>query len=276
MTITTPDLKFTVLIPARLASARLPNKPLLDIQGLPMIVRVAQRALSSRAKAVAVATDSQAIIDACVRHGIHAVMTRSDHPTGSDRLAEACDVLGFSDDAIVVNVQGDEPLISASMIEGCAHALHQDPECIASTTAHAISDAQEFLNPNVVKVVTDANHRALFFSRAPIPYPRDQKISPNDGGVNPDVEADAPGPAALRHVGLYAYRAKFLRAFPRLPICPLEQIECLEQLRILWHGHRIAVWITPERPLPGVDTLEDLERVRSFLQEQNKEQKEQA
>jgi len=249
-------MSFTVLIPARLASTRLPDKPLADIAGLPMVVRVAQRALQSAAGRVVVAADAAAIVDACQRHGIDALITRADHPSGSDRLAEACQLLGLDGDDLIVNLQGDEPLIEPAMLDACAALLQQRPDCVMSTVAHAIDDVAEFINPNVVKVVLDAQSRALYFSRAPIAWWRD--------GFAAGIHA-LPALAPLRHVGLYAYRAGFLRRFPALAQAPLEQIEALEQLRVLWHGERIAVHVAAERPGPGVDTPEDLARVRALL-----------
>ena len=245
---------FTVLIPARLASTRLPDKPLADIAGLPMVVRVAQRARLSQATEVVVATDDARIQQACAAHGVRCVMTRADHPTGSDRLAEACTLLDLDGDAAIVNVQGDEPLIDPELIDACAAQLAKRPDCVVSTAAHPIEAPEHFANPNVVKVVVDAQGRALYFSRAPIPWWRD---APTPGA--PATGAAAP----LRHIGIYGYRAGFLRRFPQLPPSPLEQAESLEQLRVLWHGERIAVHVTPQAPGAGVDTPEDLERVRS-------------
>jgi 3-deoxy-manno-octulosonate cytidylyltransferase (CMP-KDO synthetase) len=249
---------FTVLIPARLASMRLPNKPLADINGVPMVVRVAQRALQSSAVRTVVAADSAEIIEKCAVFGIQAVLTRADHPSGSDRLAEACSLLGLADDDIVVNVQGDEPLIDPALIDAVARLLNERPDCAMSTAAHSIDELADLLNPNVVKVVLDARQTALYFSRAPIPAARDFT-----GKAWWDAESPLPKP--LRHVGIYAYRVGFLRQFPRLPQAPLEQLESLEQLRALWHGHRIAVHLTDHAPGPGVDTPEDLERVRRLL-----------
>lgn len=245
---------FTVLLPARLASTRLPNKPLADIGGAPMIVRVAQRAALSSATAVVVAADDASIVDACARHGVRALLTRTDHATGSDRLAEACTLLGLDGDDLVVNVQGDEPLIAAALVDACAALLARQRECVMATAAHAIEAAEEFDNPNVVKVVLDAAGRALYFSRAPIPWWRDGRAR----GLA------VPTPAPLRHIGIYAYRAGFLRRFPTLEPAPLERTESLEQLRVLWHGERIAVHVTSDAPGPGVDTPEDLARVRAL------------
>ncbi|MDP2066559.1 MAG: 3-deoxy-manno-octulosonate cytidylyltransferase [Burkholderiaceae bacterium] len=247
-------MTYTVLIPARLASTRLPNKPLADLGGAPMVVRVAQRALQAGADRVVVAADSAVIVQACAQHGVQAVLTRDDHASGSDRLAEASTLLGLPDDAIVVNVQGDEPLIAPALIGDVARLLHAHPEAAMSTAAHAIEDPAEFLNPNVVKVVLDARGMALYFSRAPIPHARD---------VDPGA---LPTPRPLRHIGIYGYRCGFLRQFPALPQAPLEQIEALEQLRALWHGHRIAVHVTPHAPGPGVDTPDDLARVRRHFE----------
>ena len=250
-------MSFTVLIPARLASSRLPDKPLADIAGLPMVVRVAQAAGRSAARRVVVAADSPAIVAACQAHGTQALLTRSDHPSGSDRLAEACELLGLDGDDLVVNVQGDEPLIAPAMIDACAALLRQRPDCVMATVAHAIDDVAEFINPNVVKVVVDAAGRALYFSRAPIGWWRD--------GFAQGIHSLPTDPAPLRHVGLYAYRAGFLRRFPTLAAAPLERLESLEQLRVLWHGERIVVHVSDVRPGPGVDTPEDLVRVRALF-----------
>jgi 3-deoxy-manno-octulosonate cytidylyltransferase (CMP-KDO synthetase) len=250
-------MSFTVLVPARLASTRLPRKPLADIAGVPMVVRVAQRAAQSRAARVVVAADHADILAACTSHGIESLSTRGDHATGSDRLAEACTLLGIADDAIVVNVQGDEPLIDPAMIDECASLLARSDGCVMSTVAHEIDDRAEFVNPNVVKLVCDLRGHALYFSRAPIPWWRD--------GSQAEGAAALALPRPLRHVGLYAYRAGFLRRFPTLAASPLERIESLEQLRVLWHGERIAVHVSAARPGPGVDTPEDLERVRALF-----------
>ena len=252
-------MSFTVLIPARLASTRLPNKPLADINGLPMVVRVAQRALQSSALHTVVAADSAEIIAQCKAFGIQAVLTRIDHPSGSDRLAEACDLLGLADDAIVVNVQGDEPLIDPDLVDAVARLLQNRPDCAMGTAAHFIDELADFLNPNVVKVVLDAQQTALYFSRAPIPAARDL--------VGQAWWEQGRFPRPLRHVGIYAYRVGFLRRFPRLSQAPMEQLESLEQLRALWHGYRIAVHITEQAPGAGVDTPEDLERVRRLTAE---------
>ena len=260
-----PEHGFTVLIPARMASSRLPNKPLADIAGLPMVVRVAQRAGLSQAHTVVVAADDERIVKACQAHGISALLTRQDHLSGSDRLAQACHMLGLPDEAVVVNVQGDEPLIEPALINQVAQLLMARPEASMSTAAHPITELADFVNPNVVKVVTDAHQMALYFSRAPIPWWRDDQSADVVAGQNKPILNRLPSPFPLRHVGIYAYRAGFLGQFPHLPPAPMEQLESLEQLRALWHGHRIAVHTTEQAPGPGVDTPEDLERVRALL-----------
>lgn len=252
-------MSFTVLIPARLASTRLPDKPLADIGGIPMVVRVAQRVLSGMAPGirVIVAGDSPAILHACQAHGVEAVLTRQDHPSGSDRLAEACELLKLTDDSLVVNVQGDEPLIDPALVTAVAELLRQRPEASMSTAAHPIHQVADFINPNVVKVVLDARDLALYFSRAPIAWWRD--------GFAQGITR-LPSPAPLRHIGIYGYRAGFLRQFPKLAQAPIEVTEALEQLRAMWHGHRIAVHVTPDAPGSGVDTPQDLERVRQHFE----------
>ncbi len=249
-------MAYTVLIPARLASTRLPDKPLADIAGKPMVVRVAERARLSQAARVVVAADSQRILDACRSHGVEAILTDAGHASGSDRLAQACGILGLAQDDVVVNVQGDEPLIAPALIDAVAALLEQRPAASMSTAAHAIDEVTEFLNPNVVKAVLDAAGMALYFSRAPIPWWRDGFA----GGVS-----QLPVPAPLRHIGIYGYRVAFLQQFPGLPPAPVEHCEALEQLRALWHGHRIAVHVTDQAPGPGVDTPADLERVRRLF-----------
>ena len=245
---------FCVLIPARMSSTRLPGKPLADIAGLPMVVHVARRAARSAASAVWVAADDDRIVSACERHGVQALITDAHHPSGSDRLAQACERLALDGDDVVVNVQGDEPLIAPSLIDAVAATLLDRPDCVMATAAHAIDGVAEFRNPNVVKVVTDRAGTALYFSRAPVPCWRD---APDDQAI--------PSPPPLRHVGIYAYRAGYLRQFPKLAPAPVEQIEALEQLRVLWHGGRIAVHLCEQAPGAGVDTPQDLERVRALL-----------
>lgn len=255
-------MTFTVLIPARLASTRLPNKPLADIAGVPMVVRVAQRAQAAAGdgsgRRVVVAADNAAIVSACLEHGVEAILTRTDHLSGSDRLAEACEALGLPEDEIVVNVQGDEPLIDPELIVAVAHRLELCPLASMSTAAHAIASASDFSNPNVVKVVLDSSGMALYFSRAPIPHPR-------QAGCAAGEAEGLPSPRPLRHIGIYGYRVRFLKQFPRFAPAPIELTESLEQLRAMWHGHRIAVHIAERAPGPGVDTPEDLARVRHLL-----------
>ena len=249
-------MAFTVLIPARFASTRLPGKPLADIAGKPMVVRVAERAQQSGAARIVVATDDERVRAACERHGIATCMTRQDHPTGTDRLAEAAVALGLADDEIVVNVQGDEPLLEASLIRRMAELLAEKPEAAIATACHPIVDAAEAFNPNVVKVVMDATGYALYFSRATIPWARDAFALSRD--------ALPEGMPIYRHYGLYAYRTSFLRAYPHLAPAPVERLEALEQLRALWHGFRIAVDITHGTPAPGIDTPDDLARVQAL------------
>ncbi|MGL4573180.1 MAG: 3-deoxy-manno-octulosonate cytidylyltransferase [Burkholderiaceae bacterium] len=248
---------FVAIVPARLASTRLPNKPLADIGGVPMVVRVARQAVASGAEQVWVATDAQSVVEVCEAHGVHALMTSPDHPTGTDRLAEVAERLGLPDAAVVVNVQGDEPLIPPTLIDDVAQALASATNCAIATCAHPITDYDEIFNPNVVKVVADRTGRALYFSRAPIPYGRDKY-----GARIPIAPGDPP---ILRHVGIYAYRAAFLRLFPTLQMAPLEQFESLEQLRAIWHGFGIHLRVIPQAPPGGVDTPDDLERVRRAI-----------
>ena len=248
---------FTVLIPARYASTRLPGKPLLDIAGKPMVVRVAERARASGAARVVVATDDERIRAAVAAHGIDVVMTRISHPTGTDRLAEAAAQLGLDDNAIIVNVQGDEPLLAPELIHTVADTLTARADASIATACHLIDDPAEAFNPNVVKVVLDRNGYALYFSRATIPWARD--------GFAGAPNKIPPGLPLYRHYGLYAYRVGFLRVYPTLTPATIEQFEALEQLRALWHGYRIIVSITRGAPAPGVDTEEDLQRVRSIF-----------
>ncbi len=250
-------MSFIAVIPARAASTRLPGKPLLDLGGKPMVVRTAQRAARSGAGRVLVASDHADILDAVRREGFEAMMTRADHPTGTDRLSEVVQALALDDEAIVVNVQGDEPLIDPAAIDAVAGLLAARPEAAIATCASPIRDARTLFDPNAVKVACDAAGNALYFSRAPIPWARDALA---DG-----VQRLAPGLPAWRHIGLYAYRAAFLRAFPRLPTGALERAESLEQLRALEHGYRIAVLLGVEDPAAGVDTAADLERVRALF-----------
>ena len=248
---------FVVLIPARMSSSRLPRKALADIHGKPMVVRAAEQAAKSRAGRVVVATDHEEIFAACQAHNIEVVMTGEYHESGTTRLAEAAQLLGLSADTVVVNVQGDEPLIDPKLVDQTAAVLVENGAPMA-TAAHEIHEFDEFMNPNVVKVVLCRQGRALYFSRAPIAYPRDSMRA----GERTLPQADAP----LRHIGIYAYRAGFLNEYAQMSASPLENIESLEQLRVLWHGHPIAVEIVAQAPAAGVDTQEDLERVRAVFQ----------
>jgi len=242
------------LIPARYASIRFPGKPLEDIGGKPMVVRVCERAQASGASSVTVATDDARILQAVERHGFRALMTRADHASGTDRIAEAAATLGLRGGEIAVNVQGDEPLIAPDLVRAVAVLLERDGEAAMSTASHPIHDAALFTNPNVVKVVTDARGYALYFSRAGIPYPREGKA------------------AAQRHIGIYGYRVSFLQRYASLPVAPLERSEALEQLRALWHGFRIAVYAHGGEIAPGVDTPQDLDAVRKMLGQGEKKQ----
>lgn len=250
-------MNFIVVIPARAASTRLPGKPLLDVGGLPMVIRTARQAALSGADRVLIATDHVDIAQAAADHGVEALMTRADHPTGTDRLAEVAERLELDDAAVVVNVQGDEPLIEPTLINAVAVLLDLHPEAAIATCAAPIQDAQTLFDPNAVKVVCGAHARALYFSRAPIPWARDALA---DGR-----QRLAPGLPAWHHIGLYAYRAGFLRQFPELPPGRLERIESLEQLRALEQGFPIVVHQTAALPARGVDTPEDLARVRALF-----------
>ncbi len=246
---------FIAVIPARYASTRLPAKPLADIAGKPMVVRVAERAVQSGASAVWVAADDARIIAAVEEHGYQALLTSVHHASGTDRLAEVVDKLSLDDDRIVVNVQGDEPLIDPALIHAVARELRLHPEAVMATACHAIHDYATLTNPNVVKLVMDAEGYALYFSRAPIPWPRDAFAA---GQSLPD------GLPVFRHIGLYAYRASFLRQYAGLTPAPIERFESLEQLRVLWHGHKISVAVSELPAQPGVDTAEDLAMVRQL------------
>jgi len=240
-------LKFQVIIPARYASTRFPGKPLAEIAGKPMVVHVCERAAKSGAAAVHVATDDERIAAVVRAHGHAAIMTRADHASGTDRLAEAAKKLRLNDSHIVVNVQGDEPLVSPRLISQVARILAIRKKASVSTACHAIRDETSLANPNVVKVVLDAQGYALYFSRSRIPYPRE------------------PGAPCYRHAGIYGYRVGFLKKYARLKPSPLEKSEALEQLRVLWHGHRIAVAVSETQIPPGVDTPQDLEAVRKII-----------
>ncbi len=252
-------IPFTVVIPARYGASRLPGKPLIEIAGRPLIEHVHRRALGMGATRVVVATDDERIEVACRRFGAEVVLTRIDHPTGTDRISEVVEYLGLDDEAVVVNVQGDEPLMPTGLPSRIVAALASDPESAIATAAVPIEEGDEIFDPAAVKVVRDAAGRALYFSRAPIPWQRDRFPQP--------PAAERSGQSGwLRHLGLYAYRAAFLRRFPRLSVAPPEEVEQLEQLRALWHGYRIQVAVVDDRPGPGVDTEEDVRRVEEVLQ----------
>ena len=248
--------QFIAVVPARFGSSRLPGKPLLDIAGEPMVAHVWRRACESQAQRVIVATDDERIRDAMQAYGAEVVMTRADHPSGTDRLAEVAEQLSLAGDTLVVNVQGDEPLIPPVLIDQVAQRLADDPEAAMATLAEPIGDVETLFNPNVVKVVRSLQGRALYFSRAPIPWDREQFKTP------PDLLTTD---AWLRHIGIYAYRASFLAAYRDLTASSLEQLEQLEQLRVLQHGHAIQVALAAAANPAGVDTPEDLARVRALL-----------
>ena len=254
---------FHVVIPARHASTRLPGKPLLPIAGKPMVIRVAQQAARSGAQQIWIATDHHAIANVVHEHGFKACLTRESHTSGTDRIAEVVEHQNWPDDTIVVNVQGDEPLMPPELINAVAEHLHQHPECAIATACHAIHDEAAMRNPNIVKVVLDKDSNALYFSRAPIPWPRDafaqQQPLPDKLQV-------------LRHIGIYAYRASFLRAFGQLSPSGIEQFEALEQLRALYHGYKIGVFIAEQAPPSGVDTEQDLHTARQIFEESNQEE----
>src|SRR5262245_49622218 len=249
-------MHFTAIIPARLASTRLPRKALADLAGKPMVVRVAERARESGAQRVCVATDHREIAEAVERAGFEVAMTRADHPTGTDRIAEVVERFGLGESDVVVNIQGDEPLIEPGLVRAVATLLADTPEAAIATACHPIRSSEEFFDPNAVKVVLDSAGLARYFSRAPIPWARDAFAS---------SKQLPPGLPCHRHIGVYAYRAAFLRLYPRLAVSPLERFEALEQLRALWHGYAIAVAVRQDAPVPGVDTPDDLARVRAMF-----------
>ncbi len=249
-------MAFKVVIPARYASSRLPAKPLLDIAGKPMVIHVVERALQSGADEVVVATDHQEIQQVVQSYGYQALMTSASHPSGTDRIAEVARTMQWADATIVVNVQGDEPLIEPAIIRQLAQNLAQSSAAQMATVCHALHDKASFLNPNIVKVVLDAQGYALYFSRAPIPYPRDAFAQEQELAMTMPI---------YRHVGVYAYMVNFLQRYTQLSPAPIEALESLEQLRVLWHGYKISVAISEHVPGPGVDTAADLESVRRIL-----------
>lgn len=247
-------MTFKIVIPARYQSSRLEGKPLLDIGGIPMVIHVVQQSLKSKSSEVVVATDDQKIFDVVENFGYKAIMTNANHQSGTDRVVEVVNLMGWSDNEIIVNVQGDEPLINPLLINQVAEYLENKKDIFVSTACHSISDYNDFINPNNVKVVLDKNSQALYFSRAPIPFPRDeftQKIIGKQG--------------FYKHIGIYAYRVKFLKGYKDIGQAELEDIEKLEQLRILYAGHKIGVVASTVIPMTGVDTLEDLEKVRKLF-----------
>jgi len=248
---------FKVAIPARYASSRLPGKPLIDLAGKPMIQHVYERALQSGAEEVVIATDDQRIFDSAETFGAEVCMTSSDHHSGSDRLAELAELRNWSDDTIIVNLQGDEPLTPQSILKQAARGLDEHPDAGIATLCTPITSASQLYDPHTVKVVRDHEGYALYFSRAPIPWERDAL----------DVEAHPEHNQAFRHIGLYAYRAGYLREYARSEPCDLERIESLEQLRALWQGIRIFVDIAEQLPGHGVDTPEDVEAVAALLKQ---------
>jgi len=259
-------VSFVAIIPARFASSRLPGKALADLGGKPMVVRVAERARESGARQVYVATDHSDIARVVEQSGFEAVMTRADHSTGTDRIAEVVERLALAAESLVVNVQGDEPLIEPGLIRAVATMLANTPEAAIATACHPIRDAGELFNPNVVKVVLDRAGLACYFSRAPVPFARDafaRSYDPSRGAFAASTRTLPQGLPCYRHIGIYAYRAEFLLSYPRLERSPLEEFEALEQLRALWHGYAIAVAVRHDAPLPGVDTPEDLRRVQA-------------
>lgn len=248
-------MSFVVIIPARYASTRLPGKPLVDINGKPMVVHVLERARESGAERIIVATDNEEVREAVQAVGGEVCMTRADHQSGTERLAEVVEKCGFSDETVIVNVQGDEPMIPPAIIRQVADNLAARRDVGMATLAVPIKSAEEAFNPNAVKVVMDAQGYALYFSRATIPWDRDRFAA----------SRETIGDSFLRHIGIYGYRAGFIRRYVSWQTSPLEQIEMLEQLRVLWYGERIHVDVASVVPGTGVDTPEDLERVRQAM-----------
>ena len=248
---------FTLVIPARMQSSRLPNKMVLKIDNLPMIVHTAKQAMKSKASKVIVATDHEDILKICHEYGIEALMTKATHNSGTERLVEVAHLLNLADNEIIINVQGDEPLIDPDLINQLADFI-QDKRTPVATIAHQIILEDEIFNPNVVKVVLDKNKNALYFSRASIPFYRD--------GFSDRKEFKLPEILPIyRHIGIYAYNAGFLKQYGKLEHCALENVECLEQLLVLYNGYKIAVMTSDTKPETGVDTLEDLQRVRQIV-----------
>jgi len=247
-----------IVIPARLASSRLPGKLLADIAGKTLLERVYECAVRSEATEVIIAADDERIIEVARRFAPHTCLTSRTHKSGTERIGEVVERLNFKDDEIIINLQGDEPLMPAALVNKVGDALAQDAQAVMATAVHALNDYETFVNPNVVKVVRDARGRAIYFSRAPVPWPRDHSKEQLISGT--------ARLAAWRHIGLYAYRAGFVRRYREWARSPIEDIEQLEQLRVLWHGAAIAVCEAEDMPLPGVDTAADLERVRRYFE----------
>lgn len=256
---------FKIIIPARLGSTRLPNKMLLDICGEPLIIRTAKQALRSQAKQVIVATDHLDIVKVCESHNIMVHLTSPTHTSGTERIAELVSNLNMKDNEIIINIQGDEPLIEPSLINQLAEFIikksHENNLIKMATIAHQINQYNEIINPNIVKTVLDKDNNALYFSRAPIPFSRDNFINKTDTTIPIQYKV-------LRHIGVYAYTVEFLKIYSKLPLSTIEQIESLEQLRVLYNGYKIAVHQTDIIPAIGIDSIEDLERVRKILQDQ--------
>ena len=256
--------EFKVVIPARMGSSRFYGKPLVPILGTAMVLRVVAQAVAANADEVVVATDHDEIMQVVQAAGHTAQMTDAQHPSGTDRIAQVAIERNWADDVIVVNVQGDEPAIAPELIRAVAQALHDDADCVMATAAHRLHTTVDFFNPNMVKVVLDNQQRALYFSRAPMPYPRDWMRAHADKFPE-QLPDDVP---ALRHMGIYAYRVGFLKRYGALPVSDLEQIESLEQLRVLAHGEQISVYISAQAAAPGVDTPEDVALVEAYLRKQ--------
>lgn len=258
-------VNFIVVIPSRYGSTRFPGKPLANIEGKPMVVRVAERAKAAGASNIYIATDDERIQNEVSKNGFNSIMTKRNHETGTDRLAEVADLLNLDNDVIVVNVQGDEPLIDPSLIQAVAKLLASHDDCSISTAAYKIRDASSIWNPSIVKVVTDKNGRALYFSRAPIPWNRSHFKNEIDLPISDRTLPE--NMHILHHIGIYGYRAGFLRQYPKLSQSHLERLESLEQLRALWHGYKIAVYETEQSPAPGVDQPEDLQTILKLWKE---------
>ncbi|PID43499.1 MAG: 3-deoxy-manno-octulosonate cytidylyltransferase [Proteobacteria bacterium] len=255
-------MSFSVVIPARYSSTRLPGKPLLDIAGKPMVQHVYEKALASEASRVIIATDDERILEVAKKFGAETVMTSADHPSGTDRLEEVVRTTGFSAEDIVVNVQGDEPLVPPAMINQVASNLAAQTGASIATLCEEITEVADFVNPNVVKVTFDKNGMAMYFSRAPIPWPRSNFSELASIGDNAQMPT---GHHFFRHIGIYAYRVRLLTRFVRWSPAPHEEIECLEQLRAMYNGEKIHVDVAEEASPAGVDTLADLEKVRHIL-----------